>query len=214
MDNIMETWVDEGRLFDFEWPVDQYGYAAETITPDPTKRVALLGNEEREVIRRKDGPLRFYRPLAEFPGLAREFSETSEDGYLDFAQRYGLLGMGLDATPDDCEDLYQWRERQQIIRSILIARDGEDAKEAIRLYNETNHFIRTFIRTEETRKARIVVRPLTLFGAMLLQVADELTTGIKFKRCRNCFIWFKYRANKDFCSSKCRYAHSNKRRNS
>ncbi len=210
----MKNELEEDNLFDFEWPVDQHGYVAETVYPDPSERVTLLGSKEREVIRRRNGPFRFYRPLAEFPGLAREFSETSEDEYLDFAGRYGLLGVGLDATPDDRENIFFWRERQQGIRSIFAAKDGGDAKGAIKLYNETKYFIRTFIRAEEMRKARLVVQPRTLFGAMLLQVADELTTGIKFKRCDNCSTWFKYRANKNFCSSKCRYAHSNKRRKS
>ena len=208
----MKTELEEGGLFDFEWPVDQYGYVAETISPVPSERVALVGNKEREVIRRKNGSLRFYRPLTEFPGLAREFSVTPEDEYLGFAGRFGLLGMGLSSTPDDREDISLWRERQQTILSIFTARDAGDAKTANQLYNSTNHFIRTFIIAREMKNARLVVQPRTLFGAMLLQVADELTTGIEFKRCDNCSTWFKFRANKNFCSSKCRYAHSNKRR--
>jgi len=201
----------ENPLFDFDWSVDQFGYEIETEIPDPLKRITLLGSTEREVIKRRNGPPRKYRPLSEFPGLAREFSVVPEKEYLNFANRYGFLGMGLMSTPDGPEDIRIWRDRQKAILNILTARDAGKAKVANQLYNNTNHFMRSFVATQGLKKPRLVVQPHTLFDAMMLQVADELTTGINFKRCDNCTTWFKFRPNKNFCSSKCRYAHSNKK---
>ena len=191
------------QLFDLDWPIDQDGYVIDT---DP---------EGRQIVRRRGGPLRYYRPLRDHPGLAREFSELrEEEDYIDFAGRFGLLGNSLDlaSSTDDKELVAHWFLRSKQIRDLLGAHDNGDKKAAVKMYNETHHLLRTFVHAEETRKSRIVIQPSTLFGAMILQVADELTTGIRFKRCSNCTTWFQHRANKNFCSDQCRYAHNNKRR--
>ena len=191
------------QLFDFDWPFDQDGYVLDT-NPKGYK-----------VVRRRGGPLRYYRPLRDHPGLVREFSELrEEEDYIDFAGRFGLLGhhFDLQSSADDKEPVAEWYFRSKNIRDLLAAHDKGDQKTAVKKYNKMHHLLRTFVHAEETKKARIVVQPSTLFGAMMLQVADELTTGIRFKRCSNCTTWFQHRTNKNFCSDQCRYAHNNKRR--
>ena len=56
--------------------------------------------------------------------------------------------------------------------------------------------------------------PTTLAAALLLQAADAITTNIKFRRCKNCTIWFAYgsgtgsTSRKEFHSDACRMAWS------
>ena len=207
---MIEKSAKSTDLFDFHWPVDQDGYEVETIPGSKSERITLLGNwGPYDVLRRKGGPQRFYRPLVDAPGLAREFSELPEEGYLDFICRFGFLSV----NPDDHiqnESVSEWQRLQGCVRDILEARDAGDVRKAVDIYNQTGHFLRTYIDFSETTKRHLRIIPLSLFGVMMLQVADELTTGIEFQRCLNCTTYFPRRSNKKFCSDRCKAAHNRK----
>src|SRR5437762_13748790 len=86
--------------YDFEWPVDQHGYEIEHVPAAVGSTLLSLPAAARDVIRRRSGPLRFYRPM-EQPGLWRRFAETcsSLDGVRDFVSEFGLLDGGTTDQP-------------------------------------------------------------------------------------------------------------------
>lgn len=206
-------------LFSFEWPVDQSGYELEWITPpppSPSTPVTLLSefrDEPHYVIRRRDGPLRYYRPLEDHPGLARRFADlataSSDDTALqDFANEFGLLGLG-----ETTEKTNDWRRIANGFGYIFGLKDAGSLQAACTEFNERVHPRFTArIHYERAERPELEIVPATLAGALWFQVAGELTYGTKFKRCDWCPIWFPvgpgtgHRETRKFCSNRCRMA--------
>ena len=97
--------------------------------------------------------------------------------------------------------------------------DAGKLDEACELFNK---YIRprltVRIEHEPGRRPQPQIIPSTLLGAMYIQVLDELTNALKFKRCKQCPNWFSYgpgtgrRETKEFCSNRCRVAWNREKR--
>jgi len=80
--------MEENDLFLFDWKVDQDGYNLEFFQPPPLAPVipvtvlSEVATEPYWIIKPRGGPLHYYRPLKDHPGLARRFVD---DGLLDEA---------------------------------------------------------------------------------------------------------------------------------
>jgi hypothetical protein len=212
MQKLGEGMADESSdLFQFEWGVDQHGY--ELLPPDAddgSPGATLLSGKFRGwFIRRKGGPLRFYRPLTEHRGLFREFANVglSPEDMLSFVQRYGLLYEGDSQSVDELKRLRLlfWTVAK------MIDEHPNEKRLAAPAYN--NAFKpRMTIRLDYTHKKRVGFRivPLTLFGAMAQQLGTEISDDQRFKKCKFCPTWFPigkgtgHRETKEFCSDKCR----------
>ena len=118
------------ELFHFEWAVDQHGY-------EPVSAEELPAGVERPVlgeppinggwwIRRKGGPLRWYRPLESrrglARGLARRFAYLSKEpqAILKFANQFGFLGVGQTGFEEDVieEHVWFWRQHMDFMRGV------------------------------------------------------------------------------------------------
>ena len=215
-------------LFTFEWPVDKAGYDLELVKPrrspgrSPTQLTAGH-TEPYYVIRRQGGPLSYYRPLEDHPGLARRLADLattapSDDTALrDFANECGLLGLwsfGVDPEEQRQEEVADWRSRARSLRHVFWLKDAGKLQAACELFNEHIHprFTARIHYQPAAADRRLQIAPLTLIGALWLQVAGELTHGTRFKKCRQCPTWFpvgrgaKYRSSREFCSNRCRMA--------
>ncbi len=215
-------------LFTFEWPVDKAGYDLELVKPrrSPGRTPTQLTAGDTEpyyVIRRRGGPLSYYRPLEDHPGLARRLADlattaASDDTALrDFANEFGLLGvwagLGFDPEKDREERIDDWRSFARSLRYVFWLKDGGNLETACTEFNE--HVRPRFtarIYYERAKRPELEIVPATLAGALWFQVAGELTYGTKFKRCDWCPTWFPVgrgtgrRETRKFCSDRCRMA--------
>jgi hypothetical protein len=87
--------MEEAKLIEFTWlapaRADGFRWVERPLPPETKKRGVGLVLEPIEA-----APLRSYEPLTEELGLFRTFAETPQtpEGVLDFANRYGCLGVG------------------------------------------------------------------------------------------------------------------------
>jgi hypothetical protein len=216
-----------GDLFQFEWKVDQNGYASERRRGrDPDG----FGEGEFEYIEARGGPWRFYRPLEE-SGLWLTFAETcrSREGVLQFVSKYGMLYDGRDIV-----DRYLRRaERLWAIYERLSARD---LRSAAAIFNEfalgwSLPSVREAVLWSANRPGpgafELAVIPSSLEDALKHQAAQAITGNRQFRRCRNqgCANWFRlgpraategpsqtFTARREFCTDRCRVAHARRQK--
>jgi hypothetical protein len=211
-------------LFQFEWPVDQHGYAIER------KRRREFGVEgEFEYVCPRGGPSRYYRPLDE-GGLWLRFAEAcrSRDGVRQFVGQYGTL-----RQQEDSVDHYRRvAERLWAIYERLAAGDHDSAAA---IFNDQSALFwlwpprmrETILRSADKPGAfELAVIPDMLEDALKHQAAEAISGNRQFRRCRNqgCAVWFRlgpraasegghtFTARREFCSDRCRVAHARRQR--
>ena len=206
------------------WSVDQDGYEAVSAEdlPEgvqrPVLQAASLPAGQGFYLKRKGGQLREYRPLDEQSGLARRFAylPKTPSAILDFANEFGFLGLECSKHPDDVEWAEHspwWHTHVQGLRHFVERIDTDDKYSIASVFNEYVEPEMT-VRIEAARAKRpaLKVAPLNLIAGMWLQVAGELTTGTKYRKCEWCPRWFSYgagtgrRETRRFCSDGCRKA--------
>lgn len=138
-------------LFKFEWARDKHGYELW-----PTEDSGGMWPKSR--LRAKGGPLEFYRPLEEHPGLFRRFASITPrffhphhghvvshepDKIVQFANEFGLLtgywGRHEDedeVEEDLLEDLEDWTFHIEEMRKIIKELDLGDRQSAADRFNE------------------------------------------------------------------------------
>jgi hypothetical protein len=212
-------------LFQFEWKVDQNGYASERRRGrDPDG----YGDGEFEYIEARGGPLRFYRPLDE-SGLWLRFADTcrSREGVLQFVRDYGTLYDGRDIV----ERYRRLAERLWAIYERLSA--GDRGSAAALFTDRTTFFWRppnmrlTILQhADRPETFELTVIPNVLEDALKHQAAQAITGNRQFRRCRNqgCANWFRlgpraaseggrtFTARREFCSDRCRVGHARRQR--
>jgi len=224
-------------MFQFDWPVDSAGYQwieqeipGAPAVPAETARIAAAaaGFEVRDVeefqatliqqygysrppqriwvLEPRGGPQRFYRPLDEVPGLFRRFAKltsSSRDEISEFTHEFGLLG-GLGGSTQKIIV-----ERLRLFKLITDALDVGDQQIAATLFNDLVYPKFTPVLDASAATPRLAFKPSTLFGAMVLQLADEICGGVKYRKCKQCPEWFRIGRNektlrRQFCSDRCR----------
>jgi hypothetical protein len=194
-------------MFDLEWPVDRGGYR--WVEQPARQGTILTEHPARWVIEPCGGPARFYQPLDEEPGLGRKFSAlplpADRAAILDFTNRYGLLDDGFTVELNDLA------RSIHSLKIATIALDESGPRVAAPLFNKLFHprFSIALDFAGALPELRIV--PNTLYGAMMLQIAQEIAGKVQFRRCRACAEWFavgkgKATRRKEYCSDRCRAA--------
>jgi hypothetical protein len=200
-------------LLQFEWPVDQEGHWIERMVGSG-KTLAQTGSYD--VVRRRGGPLKFYRPLEKNPGLWRQFAEfdASAQSAIRFADQFGLL-----TTGDWC-GLPQFAELAEILLKLADLLDGNDRESAASIFTIAMRGRPTLTtgirRLGETNRFDFVLSPLSLASALLLQAGQAITGNQQFRRCRACPTWFRLgggtTVRREFCSDRCRVAWSRRQK--
>ena len=209
-------------LFNMKWVVARDGYKIghPNAPKNLNQRKYILGltsqyRFEKEIVS-KTKEWRHYNPFEVRGGsVAREFAsiplideEPDEDAVIQFANSYGLLGLGLkDGTNE--ESLSEWKEKLLMFKAVFSDIDEDGAPFAGSSFNlmEIMPRMRLKISPGERKWNRsLEINPSTLYGAMWLMVANEITMGIQMKPCQRdgCRKWFSRRSNKKYCSDKCR----------
>jgi hypothetical protein len=234
-----ESALTANNPFVFEWPVDQDGYDVVHEEPARSPNATFLSQGEvtagataldhyRQgaagyyVIRRRGGPLRYYRPLDDEPGLWRRFSETciSIDGVLSFVREFGLL---INATNDDGREVGDSPEAilrtAAYIQHITVLLDASDRRAAAAAITEYPPRFDGLLRwNHRTGRIETILTPINLQAALLQQAAETLAHGHQWRRCGNeaCPEWFRVgtgaaTARREYCSNRCRVAASRRR---
>lgn len=213
------------QLFKFEWGVDEHGYEAASAEelPPGVERPVL---EEPPInggwwIRRKGGPLRWYRPLENrrglARGLARRFAYLPKESQeiLKFANQFGFLGVGQTGYEEDVieEHVWYWRQHADYMRGVVKAIDAGKKSLAVQTFNRhVEPHMTIWIEASPGHPSVLHVAPMNLLAAMWFEIAGELTKGTKYKKCERCPNWFPYgprtghKVTKRFCSDRCRKA--------
>jgi hypothetical protein len=201
------------ELFTFEWPVDQAGY--DLVHRPAHDSGGLLGSwDAYDAIRPRGGPPRYYRPL-DNPGLWRRFAETRADAKcaLAFINEFGAL----DEFPEQrVDDLCQYAS---LVLRVAERIDAEDRSAAAEIYTEYGRPNLTAGIVWDDRKAAFEFKlaPRSLLSAILIQAGEAITGNRRFRRCRNCAVWFLlgpggHTARREFCSDRCRVAWARRRK--
>ena len=220
--------------FTFEWPVDQDGYDVIEKTESGVSEDLIFlsgqlrGIDDRRAVRRRGGPLRFYRPLEEAPALFLELAhlEKSPAAVIEFANRFGLIGYAPPRPADEIseEPLWAWFGMIDALAAaeglLKRYRAGEvqisDWIDAIN--SAMNPELIPKLSLPPGKKPRIVAHPRTLADALQLQFMFQITHGRTFKQCDHCSAWFPFgrgtgnRSRKRFCTNKCRVAAHRRRK--
>lgn len=214
--------------FTFDWPVDQSGYDLVEEPDTGADGATILSGAVGPELRRKGGPLRYYRPFDDAPGLFLQLAHTepAPGAILAFINHFGFLGFAFLGDPgtQEKEPLSDWMRMIQQLRSLenqLVAyRTGTIEDPDMWLQNIgaiVQPRLVAHLSLSEKRKPTITASPLTLRGALWLQFLSQITEGRNFKQCEQCETWFPYgagtgnRSRKRFCTDRCRVAWHRKR---
>jgi hypothetical protein len=194
---------------DFTWYRDAKGYRLIPERPRPARRPQqttmdwLLSTKSSDIqparVVGKGGPLRSDRPLDKFPELFKIFVEIprTPEGVLEFINKFGPLTRSVegDSVPAvlDVADMMQKRLHG------LNPRLGGSAD--IPLTN-----LQAWLANDRaTGGIMLKMAPATLRDALWLQLAQNLSSGVKVRQCRHCNKWFRAgpgtdrRADAEFC---------------
>ena len=213
----------------FEWPVDDAGY--QIVPPEKPPEVTSekrqrslrgpfwppegtsLGVEQSPCIKRRGGPLRMIRPL-DHSTLFVDFArlDGSDDSCIEFASRFGYLGMfpaenSEDGAGESGESVFLWRDAIDRMRRNVEAWQANPA--AFVPVREIVMAVLDASLVPLDGRAVLRIRPRSLMGAMQLQFAQAVSTGLDIRNCDHCGKLFEIggggRTRKArFCSDRCR----------
>ena len=201
----------------FEWPVDDAGYSIVDHKPKPpnTRGSRLItGEPSGPHIVRGHGSLRITRPLEFHRTLFMEFARLDEstESCVRFADSFGYLGLfpnegADDRVGPDGELLLFWRDR---IANMRRAVDAWQASPSTFASNQELTITRLDVSLVPIDGvATLRIRPRSLIGAIQLQFAQAVATGLDIRTCDHCGKIFETggmgRTRKArFCSDRCR----------
>lgn len=205
-----------------EWAVNQSGHEIldEKIPKNLTGRSRVIAElaRSRKIVP-KGTQWRKYNPFFQNPGIAREFSklplkadneEIDHTAAIRFANKYGLLGLSR-SDGREPEDIQHWSDMIARFDEIFFLIDQGLNDAACKVFNEygPEPRLKLLVTKASMKRDRFFeIRPTTLYGAMWIMVANELSRGTQLQHCQmpGCEIWVQKRVNQRFCSSKCRQA--------
>jgi hypothetical protein len=205
----------------FTWPVAVKGYEWRDMIPEPVLRAV------------KPGLVRYFEPMdRDHTGLFRAFAEIelTKDGIRSFANQYGQLGAAVEILHgregpmatlpiQAMEHLSEWQDQIGRMREALglweLVRSGEGGQEEVESLRETlnRHLLHhvSVHMVQDIRHGGLSLRkwPVSLLGALWLQLAEAVSGNKEFRSCPTCGKWFELspdvaRTNRLFCSDKCR----------
>lgn len=200
-------------LFDLEWHRDICGYS-------------LCGDGITTYIQSSQNKWEMYRPFELKAGLVREFANipvyndmVDQASAISFAGKYGLLGLGGGAIVER-EKLSDWAWIIQDFKKVLnaidtneLAYDDKGLEPPIAVapvyFNEMSYgpSLEVVVTdAQHTSDRDFQLLPNSLFDAMWLMLASEMTHGVQYQECQapNCGNWFRIRSGKKTCSASCR----------
>jgi hypothetical protein len=223
-------------LFQFEWAVDQHGYDPKEepvypFDPDTNERTSDVPMGTVDAIHARGGPLRFYRPLEEHPGLWLRFAHQCDDiaNALTFVTEFGVLsaalppsGFDLDRPlsdigrpeppkPATAEAVPLILGSASFLREIAARLEREDRTGAADYFSRWAAPELTAGIQRDGDKYEPELIPRSLDAALKLQALQAITGAQQWRRCRNsrCPNWIQigagaYTARREFCSTRCR----------
>lgn len=185
--------------------------------------------------------LRHYQPMQrEHAALFRVFAEVnfaSQDAVMEFATRYGLLGLPLqtqsisfpqptghngvnfaygEAFLDWAAEICLMREG---LRLVERSRTPDNSRRLKWLFDRHLQHVQARLSFDGAGKPRLLLEPLTLIAALWLQLALAVTGDKRFVTCKFCRGLFEistaltgFRRHREFCSDSCKTMDYRKRK--
>ena len=191
--------------FKFQWEVDVGGY-----------EIATNRTDEWRELRGRTGQRRKYDPFAlgsDGRVLFHILADTKQtpNGYLDFANRFGLLNHSAEPEPLDVWYI--------AIGSMAVVvenwHEGEwDALEDAYRHHDFAQVSVHLDREPNALRPTLHVSPASLIDALWIQLAEALSSDLKIRKCLRCFKPFPFgtgtarRNTAIYCSPKCQKSHA------
>ncbi|MCD8566656.1 MAG: hypothetical protein LRY36_01830 [Alphaproteobacteria bacterium] len=207
-------------IYDFEWYKSSAGYELIEQAPVETKIPTVLsGFNPGKALRPKGDEDISFRPFEEYLPLVRKFSDLKtsseyphEEGVIDFANEFGMLGLypnRRNSDPLSSEYLSEWNYAASSIALIYEQLSIGALDNAASLYNNTSLKLAVqprFSAEVSFQRTGLQFRPVNLLTAMWFLLAEEIQGRKKFTRCsnRDCMEWYPARENRKWCSDRCR----------
>jgi hypothetical protein len=191
---------------DFTWHRDANGYRLIPEKPLPAPRpgqsrmdqiLAMKANDISARVVAKGGPLKSYRPLDKFPELFKMFVKIprTPEGVLEFINKFGPLTLSVHG--DSVPAVLDVADRMQ---------EGLSPRLGGRADIPLTKLHAWLANDRATGGITLKIGPATLRDALWLQLAQNLSSGVKVRQCRHCNEWFRAgpgtsrRADAQFCS--------------
>jgi hypothetical protein len=136
------------------------------------------------------------------------------EAYAEFAHRYGLLGDALDPAGESY--LSTWRETIEGLAKLRRLCNAAKASGVGRPFTIGSE-VEVLVRPRPDGSPVLTYQPKSLRSALLLQCAQDITSGAVIRECLQCGQWFTAggehgrRAHAQFCSQKCKIKFMNNR---
>lgn len=185
--------------------------------------------------------VRHYYPMRrEHAALFREFADLdyrNQPAILGFAERYGLLGVGVqDQSVRFLGDDGEWNQHYAIgepylrwaveicfMREGLRAANRRHSRQSkarlLWLFNRNLQHVQGRLAFNEAEQPTVLLAPLTLISAMWLQLALAVAGEKEFVACKFCRRLFEkstdqtgFRSHREFCSGACKTKDYRKRK--
>jgi hypothetical protein len=213
---------------ELDWTRDPKGYRLVKQAQPPKLRIVRNGTEH-------PSKLPPFQPLASTDLLFKVFANTAttEEGALDFVQRFGpLTTAGWGSEGEDANLVVFQAEH---MRGVLTARFGKQRPPVIPSRRSPRAFHRPLVVNRYDTgpsirlDAKVVCDPLTkalkwelrsnsLLDALWLQLGQKLTAGAQIRQCEHCGDWFEAgqgtgrRLDAKFCSDEHRVLYNSLKR--
>lgn len=196
---------------DFEWSVaERY----EVVRPKKGAGGTLLTAETNEPRLVAVGPLKNAEKLGWDVYTWVAGQPKTIEAYAEFAQRFGLLGGSMD--PPGESYLSTWRETIDglaKLRKLCDSAKGAGPRKPFTIGSE----VQVLVRPRADGSPTLAYNPKNLRSALMLQCAQDLTSGAAIRDCLHCGKWFTAggdhgrRAHAQFCSQACKIKFMNER---
>ncbi|MET3967233.1 hypothetical protein [Bradyrhizobium sp. S3.9.1] len=136
------------------------------------------------------------------------------EAYAEFAHRFGLLGDVMD--PPGESYLSTWRETIDGLSKLRKLCEGAKVAGAGMPFTVGSE-VRVLVRRRADGSPTLAYHPKSLRSALMLQCAQDLTSGAAIRDCLQCGQWFTVggahgrRSHAQFCSQECKIKYMNDR---
>ena len=217
-----------GISIELDWTRDPKGYRLVEKAQPPKLRIVRNGTEH-------PSKLPPFQPLASTDVLFKVFANTAttEEGALDFVQRFGPLTKGGWGSEGEDANLVVFQA--EYMRGVLTTWFGKQRPSVIPSRRSPRAFHRPLvvnpydtgpsIRLDAkvvcdplTKALKWELRPNSLLDALWLQLGQKLTAGAQIRQCKHCGDWFEAgqgtgrRLDAKFCSDEHRVLYNSLKR--
>ena len=216
--------VMTSNIFQFNWGVDPTGYQIEETGEVASDGDPLLTSARSASVIRRNSPdreLRFYSPGVNAPDIHWKFACLDEtvEAARKFTKEYGVLGhtggenRDFDSASGDqiLDDFFSAQRKVCGVMELLKFDDTSGKSPAVMFNENRTARMTVLIDSVKPNRPSVKIIPTTLLSYIWLRVSEDVTGGVKWKRCEydRCNNHFPVgqgagTSRRRFCETKCK----------